>query len=321
MPKLCNYVPTIENTELFAVFQRTNPQIYSSIASNDKFLLRYASNTWNIMIPNCIFHPELSAIRIPIAFNADGYDDTIILDVPYNSVASLGFIKHSNPYYNTITLECLCEIYFLADSCIFRLPSTIGLKSLYPMLSDEGLTFSFPMSEITENRIIDNLTKLSLYFKGEKSANTNELVLYPLQRIPPQPLSTGVFQPFSNLTPFQSLQLVHSEITEGLELSRKMVEYFNSINSVLTPPMSNKYTTELPEVDKEVTLSASGHGDDEVYPYEWDKFSEQNVMMESMGAMSVEMIGGFNSTGTKRGRTASSDAIQLAEYQAKQKRL
>lgn len=321
MPKLCKYVPTVENTELFALFQRTNPQIYSSIASNDKFLLRYASNTWNILIPNCVFHPELNSIRIPIEFHSEEYSDPIVLDVPYSQITSLGFTKHSNPYCNTITLECLCEVYILADSCVFRLPTTIGLKSLYPMLSDEGLTFTLSLSEIVENKVIDNLTKISLFFRGEISTKTNEIVIYPLQRLPPQPLSGGVFQMFSNLTPFQSLQLVHAEVIEGTELSQKMMSYFNSINSVMTPLLSNKIDSDIPDMSEEVTLSATGHGDDEVYSNDFDKFSDQITMLESMGAMSVEMIGGFNSTGTKRGRTASNDTIQLAEYHAKQKRI
>lgn len=320
MPKISNYIPTIENTELFATFERTSPQVYSSIATSDKFLLRYASNTWNILIPNCVFHPELTAIRVPIPFFNDAYNDPIILDIPFNSVSSLGFIQHSNPYYNTFTLECLCEVYMLAETCIFRLPTTSALRSMYRDISDDGLTFSIPYTEIKENRIIDNLTKLSLYFKDDKSPNTNELIFYPLQRLPPQPLSTGVFQPFSNLTPFQCLQLVHQAIDDGIELSKNMINYFNSVYS---PAVSSRSVIEedVNLVDNELTLSASGCGDDDHYTFDSDKFNEQNTRLESMGAMSVEMIGGFNSSGEKRGRTASDDAINLAAFRTKHKRL
>lgn len=321
MPKICSYIPTIENTELFAIFQRTNPQIYSSIATSDKFLLRYASNTWNIMLPNCVFHPELSSIRIPIPFNSNSFSDSIILDVPFDSISSLGFMQHSNPYYNSFTLECLCEVYFLAETCIFRLPTTTALKSFYPTISDDGLTFILPYSEIKENRIVDNLTKLSLYFKDDRSTNTNEIIIYPLQRLPPQPLLTGVFQPFCNLTPYQSLQLAHEAILEGTEFSKNMVEYYNSLSTVLTPVASNNTNgDQIPEVENELTLSAAGQGDDDLYPYVSNRFEEMNSRLETMGGMSVEMIGGFNSTGVKRGRSVSDDAINVKAFQTKQKR-
>jgi hypothetical protein len=316
--------PTVENTELLSTYSRTSPQLYSSIATSDKYLLRYASNTWNIQFPNCVFHPELNAIRIITSFESN--TGSIIFDIPYQSLGMLGFQQYPDPTSNTITLECLCEIYFLAETILIRLPTTIPLRQIYNELPDDGLTFIIPYLNIKENKIKDNLTKLSLNF-----INNNEIIIYPLQRFPPQPLAQGIFQISSNLTPLQSLQLVNDAIIQGTELSKDMSKYLTNMKNNLltpisslssrsiTPPPTSNYKqafNDIPEImdtipDMGITLSQSGQGDDDEYSFDFNNNNHcsSNLKLETMGGMHVEMIGGFNSVGVKRSRRESDDTI------------
>lgn len=314
MPHFSYDYPNIENSELLATYARTSPQLYSSIATSDKYLLRYASNTWNIQIPHCVFHPELNAIRLPIPFFSA--HKTLVLDIPYQAITSLGFQQHPDPYTNTITLECICEVYLLAENILIRLPTTSSLKSIYPELPDDGITFTLPYLDIQSNKIKDNLTRLSLTVRDSISSALSLIVLYPLQRYPPQPLSSGVFQPYSNLTPLQSLQLVNDEIIQGMDLAKNMLEYIKNMrnqatrSSSLTPDITGSPSLYS---NPEIMLSQSGYGDDDEYQ-QFDYSNYGSTKLDTMGSMSVEVIGGFNAAGVKRSRRESDDTINETKH-------
>lgn len=339
MPRLCYDTPTVENTELMATYARTSPQLYSSIAASDKYLLRYASNTWNIQFPNCVFHPELHCIRIPIPFYIPGReDDSIIIDVPYEGLSSLGMLQHPNPASYTIDLECHCEVYFLAENIIVKLPTTCKLKTIYSQLPEDGLSFTIPYVNVSSDKIVQNLTKLSIFVNDTENSNledrrTYNIVLYPLQRYPPQPLSMGIFQGYSNLTPFQSLRLVSDAIEQGTGLSRDMAEYFSSqrCNTMTAISSSCSSVGSLNVGDGRdntsmdlYKLSQSGYGDDDDFSYEqYDNFdSGSGLKLDTMGGggsgMYVEIIGGFNSTSVKRGRRDSEDTLSDQPRQKRQ---
>lgn len=295
MVRIAYDYPSVENAELFESYTRTSPQLYSSIASTDKYLVRYASNTWNIQFPNCTFHPPTNTLHIPIPF-IDDKGKTFYLDLPYQGLSVLSFTQHPNPSTNSITLEALCEVYFLAENVIIRLPGSSELCKLYTQIPLDGLTFSISYLDIPIHKIRDNLTKLAISISEYPN---DELVIYPLQRFPPQPLALGVFQPYSNLTPLQSLQLVNDAIIQGSELAKNMIEFtrVEITNKNLTIPSINLR-------DNEIMLSQSGYGDDDNY----DSYNNFRIDESTNGStgMHVEMIGGFNSSGVKRSRRESS---------------
>lgn len=315
MVKLLNDYPTVENSELFSTYARTSPQLYSSIATTDKHLIRYASNTWNIQIPNCKFHPQTNTINVPIPL-VDNYSSEVLsLNIPYQSLSSLGIRQYPIPLSNSITLETLCEVYFLAENIIIRLPGTYRLNSLYRQISDEGIILSIPYLNISNHKIRDNLTKLSLTFIDsiENIKISDEIVLYPLQRFPPQPLASGIFQMFANLTPLEALQLVDDAIVQGMDLARHMVE-FNISNRNIdinnNNNNNNKIASSIPSnTQTEMMLSQMGQADDE-YDFNYDDHeSASKIDHFGLGGMHVEMVGGFKASGIKRSRRESDDVI------------
>lgn len=330
MVRLAYNYPTVESTELLETYARTSPRLYSSIATADKYLLRYASNTWEILFPNCTVHPPTGTVRIPLPFT-DGNAQVFHLDVPYQGLASLGFSQQPGPDANVITLGSFCEVYFLAESIIVRLPGTHSLSFGYPQLPRDGLAFSLSYTEILSHKIKDNLTKLGLCVQGTEGQQLH-FILYPLQRFPPQPLVAGVFQCYADLTPLQSLQLVDDAITQGTDLVKKMAEYArstmvpghldrsSSAASTTARSMSGApYSTDSSVgIDTEMVLSQTGQGDDDAY----DDYNYADSMgrTESSVGMHVEMVGGFNSTGVKRARRES-DEVMPGNDPLKHKRL
>lgn len=308
MARIIHEWPTVENTELLATYSRTSPQLYSSIATCDKYLLRYASSTWNIQFLNCQYHSRSMRIRLDLPLETPyGVE---YLYIPKSLLSQINFQYHQTDN-DTFILETTCEIYLLAENIIIKLPTVSSLSTLYPQLisNNDGLCFSIPYLDIeTHNKIIDNLTKLSIL---------DNLVIYPLQRFPPQPLSTGIFQGYSNLTPLQSLYLANESISKGSELSKNIIKYLNTIkNTNITtttspsPPMSRRLSS-TPDTEI-IMLSQNGYGDDDEYNLKLDLDT-----MGNSGAMDVEIVGGFNSIGIKRTRRESGEEVDSS---LKQKR-
>lgn len=304
-------VPSVENTELLDAYIRTAPHLLSSIATAETYLLRFASNIWSVEIPGCTFHPELNSIRLP--FDVNG---SVALYIPYQRLSQLSINNIPHPETNTITLQMHREVYLLSESLLVRLPTTGPLHHLYPFVSyDEGIIFSIPYLDIRNHRITDNLTKLNISF-----STGGDLVLSPMQRFPPQPLSTGIFKPFANLTPLQSLQLANDAIFQGIDLAKNMISFYNTIRS--NPLQQQNYipSTQKPSsssdssegssapltgtsgTDVEYMLPQSGQADD------LGPMDSSDLRLDTFGGMDIEIVGGFNSTGVKRSRRESDDA-------------
>lgn len=303
--------PTVENTELWSTYQKTHPQLYSSILSNDSYLLRYASNIWNVQFNNCVFHPPTNSIIIQTQFINSSTNLPFEINLPYQYLNNMNFTQLPDPLSNSITLQCLCEFYLLADLIIIRLPTTGLLSNFYPdLISNDGLIFKIPYNEISNFSIKDNLTKLSLSISSHNSLNN--LTIFPLQRFPPQPLASGLFQPFSNLTPLQSLQLVENSITEGKNFINNLIQYQSNnsaklvdSNSDITMNTNTFGSSNFNSSQRELLLSQSGQADDD----DFNLMYEDQDHDSGNNSMQIEMIGGFQSTGTKRLRRESDDVV------------
>ncbi|ODQ46294.1 hypothetical protein PICMEDRAFT_72375 [Pichia membranifaciens NRRL Y-2026] len=293
MLRLVYDYPTVESSEPLETYARTSPHRYSSIAAADKYLLRYASNTWTVRFPLCVVLAQTQTVRLPVVFDTrGGGGGPLSVEIPGQSLSAVGLVAVQECSETaSVTLEAGCEVYFLAESVLVRLPQTERLSTLYPQLPRDGLAFCFSYTDILGHRIQDNLTRLGLSVQG------CEMTLSPLQRFPPQPLVAGVFQRYADLTPLQALQLVDSAIVDGRELVRKMTEYTRSAGSAGTSAGTGAGT------EDEVLLFQSGQGDDDGGGYA-ESYTEDDAV-----GMHVEMVGGFKAAGVKRARRRSDEAV------------
>ena len=301
MLRLAYDYPTVESAEPLETYARTSPHRYSSIAAADKYLLRYASNTWTVRFPLCTVHRQRQTVLLRLVFGPRSPDGPLSLEIPCQGLSALGFVLVQECLEAaSVTLEAGCEVYFLAESVLVRLPQTGRLSTLYPQLPPDGLAFYFSYTDILGHRIQDNLTRLGF------SLQDCELTLSPLQRFPPQPLVAGVFQRYADLTPLQALQLVDGAIFDGTDLVHKMTEYTRSAGSVGTSASTGAGTEE------EMLLFQSGQGDDDNHA---GGYAENYAEDDAVG-MHVEMVGGFNATGVKRARRGSDDAVAASDNAA-----
>lgn len=268
--------PTVENTELLSLHASLSPQ---EISTEDRYLLAYASNTWRLEIPNCTYHPPSSTINAPFHLQTALGDSP--LTFPFNSLASMNIIKTLVPETNTITLGLPSLVYFLAENILIHLPTTSPLK----LSNEDGIIFSIPYTQIIQHSIRDNLTKLQIMVKGDDDMNTNLLVMYPLQRYPPQPLASGLFSIWANQTPLEALQYVNDSIGRGRDLAQAL--------------LSSDYDGDDLMDDSghlDTMLTSEGQADDEDFQF--------NAPSLTNGGMNVTLIGGSDVSGVKRFRSS-----------------
>lgn len=309
MLKIIDHPPSVKNCTLFSDYIKT----VSVHDVPDTHLLRYASNIWYLRLSSNIFHPELNAIRLSIPFG-----NNIIMDIPYMSLSSLGINTLTDPSLNTISLDIPCHLYCLAEEIIISLPYMTPLHNLYPQLisSDDGLNFIIPYTNMINHKITDNLTKLSISLSQSQSQSqfnyhsNYELFLYPQQKSTSQPLSSGLFQPFSNLSPFQALQVVNDSIDQGIQLSNSLSNYYTSLNSQKIrnrsfPPLSADSLD--PSIDS-FTLSHSGQADDLNYNF---ASSTSDLKLDTYGSLPDYNNNNIQNN-NKRLRRESNDIIPIS---------
>lgn len=288
MVRVVSDFPTVENTELLSIHARLSPQ---QISTEDRYLLAYASNTWRLEIPNCVYHPPSSTIIAPFQIQTANGDAS--LTFPFDSTSSMNIIKTLVPETNTITLGLPSVVYFLAENLLIHLPTTAPLG----LSNDDGLIFSIPYTQIIQHCIRDNLTKLQLMIKGDHDANTNLLVMYPLQRYPPQPLANGIFAVWANQTPLEALHYVSDSIGRGRDLAQMLLSSDYDGDDIMDDP-----------IQADTMLTSEGQADDEDFQF--------NAPSLINGGMNVTLIGGSNVSGMKRFRASDDSLSTPVEHRA-----
>lgn len=285
MVRIVSDFPTVENTELLLLHASLSPQ---QISTEDRYLLAYASNTWRLEIPNCTYHPPSSTINAPLPLHTQ--NGCVNLTFPFNSMNSMNIIKTLVPETNTITLGLPAIVYFLAENVLIHLPTTAPLN----LSNEDGIILSIPYTQIIQNSIRDNLTKIQIMIKGDNDLNTNLLVMYPLQRYPPQPLANGLFSIWANQTPLQALQFVNDAIGRGRDLGQQL------LNSDYDGDDDMFESGHL-----DTMLTSEGQADDEDF-----RFNAPSLIN---GGMNVTLIGGSDVSGVKRFRS-SDDSLSSAPF-------
>lgn len=262
--------PTVENTDLLALHARISPQ---TLQTEDKYLLAYAGNTWQCEMPLCVYHPPSATIRAPFELQGEPFV------VPFDASLA-GAEKVLVPETNTITLSFPAIVYFLVENIVIRLPTTQNGNQR------EEIILSLPYSDIIQHSITCNLTRLQLVVQEQSQSHSYFLVLYPLQRYPPQPLIQGLFNVWSRQTPLESLHFVNDIIGQGRDLAQQLSLYYES-----------QQDDGLVMIDDDQELGgicSTGQADDEDFSFDFVNGLDSGV--------DVTLVGGSEVSGLKRSR-------------------